>query len=664
MNRKMKYRPEIDGLRSFAILPVIFYHAGLSWMPGGFIGVDVFFVISGYLITRIILSDFDAGVFSIARFYERRMRRILPALLVVVFSTTTAMLFLALPSQVEQISASAIFTIFSVSNFYFWMQSGYFSPETEFMPLLHTWSLAVEEQFYLLFPLFLVLLKRFGAKVGMVLAVLLPFAFATSLWLSFNKPAVAFYLLPARAWELGLGAVLAAGIVPKVDSRLVKELLSMLGIGALCFGVLSITSYDPFPGYVALLPCLGAAAVIHCSDAKTGVGRILSSNVLVFVGLISYSLYLWHWPVFVFTRMYLATVHLPGWAAICGILLVFLIATVSWKFVESPCRRMSQISFGWLGSSIAVICLIIVTVSISSIFNVGWPNRLSSETKLISEASSDFDPLRKKCSGFRVGGRAGECSFGPDEKPVSYVLVGDSHAGALRPAFDSISAFANRRGSLWNLGGCPFLIGTRRVPDPKLVNNADCEQFQMDVFQALEASPEITTVIVVNRWAPIFTGIASEIGGSYRVDLLDAHSKTVSPTETTEAFERSLQRTVDALTSIGKEVILIGGVPEAGFDVPTILALSLFNGSGQMKVYSPDFHETTNLLLDSKFAEIAKNRPGVFSISVREAFCESECRISHDGVPLFYDDDHMTASAAKSVVSPVLDKMLSSQSVK
>lgn len=215
----LTYRPDIDGLRTLAVMPVILFHAGAGWMPGGFVGVDVFFVISGYLISAIILREMQAGAFSFRRFYERRLRRIIPALLVVLLVTVAVFQVVALPDQAQGAAESGIAALLSVSNFWFWRQSGYFAPAAEFMPLLHTWSLAVEEQFYLIFPVILAAIGGLRLPLRWVLALGTLAAFGVGLWLSANKPSVAYYLLPARAWELALGAVLAARVIPPLRVR-------------------------------------------------------------------------------------------------------------------------------------------------------------------------------------------------------------------------------------------------------------------------------------------------------------------------------------------------------------------------------------------------------------------------------------------------------------
>ena len=303
------YRPEIDGLRALAVVPVVLFHAGVDAFSGGFVEVDIFFVISGYLICRIILSEAEEDRFSFIKFYDRRIRRIVPALLLVILVSIALSLLFALPNQVMDVGKSAIAALLSFSNFYFWAQGGYFAPAAEFRPLLHTWSLGVEEQFYIFFPVFVILFLKIKLNVRLIILYSLLPMYAISLWLSFEKPSVAFFLLPARAWELGLGALLASGAIPAIGSRLLREVFSAAGFGMIILSVFVIDLGMVFPGWVALLPCIGSALIIHTANGGTLVQRLLSVRHIVFVGLISYSLYLWHWPIFVFMRM------IPGGAA-------------------------------------------------------------------------------------------------------------------------------------------------------------------------------------------------------------------------------------------------------------------------------------------------------------------------------------------------------------
>ncbi len=311
----MKHRSDIDGLRAIAVIPVVLFHAGVRHVAGGFIGVDVFFVISGYLITTILLEDIRRDRFSIAAFYQRRARRILPALFAVLLFASLAAYKLLLPNDAYEYGRSLLATLGFISNIAFSRQMGYFDAPAEMKPLLHTWSLAVEEQFYILYPLFLFLVtryfrKRYAVAIGSVLALSL----AYSIGRSDTQAATSFYLPTTRAWELLIGGLLAIQSLPKLRHQLSANLLGFFGLGLISYSVFAFSAATPFPGYHALFPCVGAALIIYSGMAvEPLVGRVLSAKPLVFVGLISYSLYLWHWISLLFSPSIISVALLPRW---------------------------------------------------------------------------------------------------------------------------------------------------------------------------------------------------------------------------------------------------------------------------------------------------------------------------------------------------------------
>lgn len=305
----MKYRSEIDGLRAIAVVPVIFFHAGFKVFSGGFVGVDIFFVISGYLITSLIIAEKNAGTFSLVNFYERRVRRILPALLFVLLACLPFALLWMVPSDLKRFSQSLASVSVFASNFEFWRESGYFGIDNELKPLLHTWSLAIEEQYYLLFPIFLILCWQLPARwIAVLIMVLAIFSLAVAQWASLNHPTAAFYLLPTRGWELLVGALLAI-VVSKGEtkittvSRSIGEVATVTGLALIAYAVLAFDKNTPVPGLYILIPAIGTALVILFATPKTFVGRLLGSKALVAIGLISYSAYLWHQPLFAFARL-------------------------------------------------------------------------------------------------------------------------------------------------------------------------------------------------------------------------------------------------------------------------------------------------------------------------------------------------------------------------
>ncbi|MGI5310482.1 acyltransferase family protein [Rheinheimera sp. WS51] len=345
----MQYRREVDGLRAVAVMPVLFFHANFSLFSGGYVGVDVFFVISGYLITSILLNDISKDQFSLVTFYERRARRILPALFtVILFSSILAWQWL-LPSDLINFSQSVIAVVLFVSNIFFWLDINYFDTAVELKPLLHTWSLAVEEQYYILFPPALWLMWRFCRSW---LLIVLIFIFTVSLmgaeYASRYMPSANFYLVPTRIWEIMAGSLLAwyhfkpiKQLNDKVNSVLIANIFSTLGLGFIIYSIVVFDSTTPFPGIYALIPVIGSVLVLHFASKKTVVGRLLSTKAFVGIGLVSYSIYLWHQPLFSFARI--RSLHEPSINVF--IVLIFLtlaFSYFSWRFIEAPFRNKQK----------------------------------------------------------------------------------------------------------------------------------------------------------------------------------------------------------------------------------------------------------------------------------------------------------------------------------
>lgn len=335
----MRYRPEIDGLRCVAVLAVVLHHAKLPVIAGGFLGVDVFFVISGFLITRIILDELSSGTFSILRFYERRVRRIAPALLFVLIVCVPFSWKLMVPFQYFEFSQSILPTLLFASNIFFWKNSDYFDASAEHKPLLHTWSLAVEEQFYLVFPIMILLLLPLGRlRLFGLIAFLTALSLAAAELAPEKYRTAAFFLLPTRAWELGIGCLLA--FYPRLGDGLslpAKQLLATIGLAAICASFFLIDHQMRLPGLISCVPVLGTALVISCASSDTFIGKILSVRPAVAIGTISFSLYLWHQPVFVFGRLHFGSINdWPTSAVLVG--LSIGLAAFTYRFIEEPFR--------------------------------------------------------------------------------------------------------------------------------------------------------------------------------------------------------------------------------------------------------------------------------------------------------------------------------------
>lgn len=338
----LKYRPEIDGLRSVAVLPVILFHAGIGLFSGGYVGVDVFFVISGYLISSIIFGRMAKGTFSLVDFYDARARRILPALFFVMIACLPLAWLWMNPRQWTEFSESMIWTSLFSSNIFFWLNSDYFASASEFKPLLHTWSLAVEEQYYVFFPLIVMAFWRFGKKFLLGIFVLLGIAsFAFCLWQVSRYPEANFFLTPSRVWEL-LAGVACAAILMKRDGEPfapgLAQFMSFAGLAMILFSIVYYDHHTPFPSIWAVPPVLGTTLIVLFAGQRNMTGKLLSIKPLVWIGLISYSAYLWHQPLFAFARIRVAG-EPELWIMLVLALLSLALAYVSWRWVEQPFRK-------------------------------------------------------------------------------------------------------------------------------------------------------------------------------------------------------------------------------------------------------------------------------------------------------------------------------------
>ncbi len=553
---RLNYRPDIDGLRALAVLSVLLFHANVPGFSGGFVGVDVFFVISGYLITSIILRELETGRFSMVRFYERRMRRILPALFPVVLVTALVGGCLFDAVAYKNLGKSVCAAVFSYSNFFFLGESGYFDAPSLQKPLLHTWSLAVEEQFYLLFPLVLSWVYRFCPRAFLSW---LGFAMALSFGISVagvnSFPAATFYLVPTRAWEFLIGSLIAFPGTKAPSMFWVRNCCSMIGLGLIACSVVFYTDAMPFPGFNALAPSVGAGLVIYAnSETKcTWVQSILKWRPLVFVGLISYSLYLWHWPLVAFWR-YLLFRPFQAWECVVMIGLSFVFGVLSWRFIEQPFRNETVVSRRSLLTAVAVLTVGTGLLGQVIRFQRGMPWRHPQANLAMRECTEDVwwqtsgtfsdnpEAIRDFLDGKRdpteIGALGGEPSF---------ILWGDSHARALIPAISGqakefgLRGFAATKG-----GGCPPILGIEN-------NNTSFSEvvFNDAVIRFIEGRSHLKTVILAGRW-PLYLK---------EVSLRDVWGDS-KRLESAELMVAGLRRTVEKLRALGRRVVVLSDVPE------------------------------------------------------------------------------------------------------
>jgi peptidoglycan/LPS O-acetylase OafA/YrhL len=454
----MKYRPEIDGLRAIAVLPVIFFHAGLYGFSGGFVGVDIFFVISGFLITSLILSEKDLSTFKLLDFYERRARRILPALFLVIFTCAPIAWAKFLPAELKAFSFSTLATVTFVSNIFFWRTSGYFEPASELKPLLHTWSLSVEEQYYLIFPLIITLLWKF--KRNYILFTLIIICIGSMVFAqtyAISNPNFAFFALPTRIWELLIGAFVSFYLNQKKyysSSILANQIGSIIGFSLIALSIYLFDSKTTYPSLYTLAPTIGAAMLIIFATPKTMIGMMLSSRLLSSIGLLSYSMYLWHQPLFAFARHSLE----PSSALMFALMLAILsLSFLSWKYVETPFRNRRLISTTNLFIFCIVSSISLIAIAAYTISKNGDLGQVSNEKKEFLAYFENSSPnwqysekidlsskIRNECNFFNIEQyRLGKITYTPTDsidtscyKVSTYnskaiFIWGDSHAQRL-----------------------------------------------------------------------------------------------------------------------------------------------------------------------------------------------------------------------------------------
>ncbi len=457
-HRGLAHRREIDGLRAVAVLPVIFFHAGFSTFSGGFVGVDVFFVISGYLITSLIVAEKEAGTFSLTHFYERRARRILPALFLILLACIPFAWVFLFPSDMREFAQSLVAISTFSSNVLFSRQSGYFYPDTPNKPLLHTWSLSVEEQYYLLFPLFIILAWRLGRRRTIVVLAAIGIAsLCISEWQALFQPQNAFFLLPARGWELLLGGFAAFYLLgnsaPSIRQPLASQVLSLAGVIMIFTAVFSFNDQTVFPGLNALLPAIGALLVILFATPETLAGKVLASRAPVGIGLISYSAYLWHQPLFAFARQILEE---PPLSLFYGLsVLALCLAYLSWKYVETPFRRLSGFSRSQIFAFAGVGSALFLTTGI-----YGW----AAGGIVRTFEGADFVQIRKDAARAYISTNIANNRLRDfDESGKRAVLIiGDSFAGDLTNAIHESGLLEKIQISTFPI---PFACGNLYLPD-------------------------------------------------------------------------------------------------------------------------------------------------------------------------------------------------------
>lgn len=650
------YRPDIDGLRTIAVLPVVLFHAGLAGVGGGYVGVDVFFVISGYLITGILLKDIDRGSYGILGFYRRRIRRIFPALIVVVLACLAIGWLTLTPEEYEKLGQSAVAVGAFVSNFYFWKSADYFDNAQAIRPLLHTWSLAVEEQFYIFFPpLFAVLARRRRGAVAPVLAAIAVASFALAAWLVFKKPSATFYLPLTRAWELLAGSLLAVhAFAPGAGPR-ARGAAGTAGLALILVPVALYSAHTPFPGLAALPPVLGAALVIWSGAGEHAhpVGRLLGTAPMIFVGRISYSLYLWHVPVFAFA-VYLTGAALGPALGAAAIALSFVLAWASYRWVETPFRvarsvpRWSPVAVGLAGMGG------VLAASLAVAATHGLPSRLGPRGAMLVAVARDKERFHRECLsvGDVIVEPANACRLGTPGVAPTAMLWGDSHAMVTATPME-IAARSRHAAFLFAAtADCPVGIGFAiDTGTAKALTETPsyrfCQRYNDEMLRIALTTPSIRDVVLSSRWSNWRIGEPpNPVEGDDDIRLRDDGGVAASGAANAAIFDRGFRRLLDALTAAGKRVTIVGPLPEPSFNVPQRLFVEQFGMAGSAGPIRLSDYQRRHRRILAMFAAV--RRPGVSFVWPMAALCErGVCPIEAHGRPMFFDHNHLSFEAAQ-----------------
>ena len=641
-----KYRADIDGLRAIAVLSVVGFHAFPSWVRSGFIGVDIFFVISGFLISSIIFDNLERNRFSFIEFYSRRINRIFPALMVVLAACLAFGWFMLFPDEYTQLGKHIAGGAGFVSNFLLSSENGYFDNPSAKKPLLHLWSLGIEEQFYIVWPLLLALVWKSRRGFVAVTATIAVISFAFNIYATNKDPVAAFYSPISRFWELMLGGLLAYAVLHKPDLiQRHKDAQSILGSLLTAIGLVFLDKESAFPGWWALLPTLGAFLLIS-GGPKAWLNRhVLANKWLVFVGLISYPIYLWHWPMLSFARI--VEGEIPSREIrIAAVLISMILAWMTYRLIEKPVR------YGRHGmTKIAVLCALMTSIGFAGL-------------GVYLHAGSNFmNDIGKAQDLFEKPAHYTHCSAGPiklsycslsSNRPPTYAIFGDSHAAHLFPGIAE-----QDKKDTWLLIGnysCPPIVGIRVKPPPSLPQ--DCQQRSEEALEAILKLQSIHTVIFsfTNTYTSDTAFSAREKAANFdSFSIQFFRPGDVTATDKVGLFYTALEQTIAALEQRGKSVIVAIDVPELPFFPRDCLRKSMFPG-----VNDPCVLPTADALESQRNLRKMLNRlvlehPKVRLYDPFNLFCDKEkCNFENKDMLFYRDSDHLSLRGSRFVAQDFL----------
>lgn len=665
----MKYRPEIDGLRALAVLGVAFFHIGLPYFSGGYIGVDVFFVISGYLITSIIVNDISKNSFSLIIFWERRIRRILPALSLIIFFTLIIGAFFLVPNHFldfgQSLGAQGLF----LTNYMFWREAGYFDNPTQFKPLLHTWSLSVEEQFYVIIPIVFFGIKNLTRKkINMIIVFLLLISFLFSIYYLGKNQNSVFYFLPFRAWELLLGSCLALNLIPvRVVNKSVSELLTIFSITIIFLCFIFYDETTPFPGFLAFPVCFGTSLFIWLTTLNSPkFSKLFFTNkYIVGIGKISYSFYLIHWPLLLFGS-YIILRPLKIYESLGLLFLSMVLSFFSWKYIEQPVRQKkffrtrTQI---FLGAGIALVTFFVIGGIIH--INKGFSNRFNYQVNAYANGNIDNNPRRMEChyiSNEEIQeGKLCETNIINESIQSSFLSWGDSHADAIMPLLEEIANDNNFAMYHASKNSCPPLLGISTLDQ----SDDECNKYNELMFEVI-SEKNIQNVILSARWI-VYTKGRSEIEPLSEKDPLiisydEKNSNDIKTEDALKTFEKHLLKTINEISELDVDIWILEQPPEQKFiSPPDQLAQFTIRGKdvSNLGINKSD-HEARESEVTEIIYRLSESNPRFKILSPDTILCSKlKCTLDFEGISIYRDDDHLTVSGSM-LLKPLFEDFINS----
>ena len=642
------YRPEIDGLRAIAVLAVVLYHFGMPYLTGGFVGVDVFFVISGFLIGGILWAEQDkTGTISLTRFYLRRVRRLAPAFFAMALVTTVFAALILLPFEFRDFGKQLIAATFWLSNVLFYKGAGYFDSAEGTKVLLHTWSLSVEEQFYLCLPLGLLVLRRKPLLIG-ALVLLWAASLTASVTLNPTQSTATFFLFPFRAWELLSGVLLAIWGYETRSQWAIHPALSWIGLALLAISILFIHPGAGFPGWQVVAPVLGAVLILLNGADRNPVNRALGSPGPVFIGLMSYSLYLWHWPVLTLST-YWRGAYANGTEAAMWLGLAVVLALLGWAMVEHPARRATLVSNRQLLTGAGLAAVLVLGAGAWAYKTNGAPGRFGPLARPHIDASADFLQDWSRCSTATDGPLAGveTCAIGPDAPP-QVLIWGDSHARAYMDGLALAATEAQVPGIIIWHAGCPPLFGLTKVETAATrAQDQDCAKDTETLRAALPGLTSINRVLLIGRWTYYAEGAGTGLDAQNRITLAAAAGSGLTGATQAELYAAAWDATVAELSRTFSQIVVLRQVPEVPlYDSREFARALAFGQMTQAEALSRYVVQQDMLAARVAQAEAPLTQMAAAGridlIDTWPRLCGDVCSVMQAGKSFYFDNNHLT----------------------